>query len=305
MKSKVTSSRITQLSGIVNNKIVTIPILVVRKNCIRRKSSHESKLVQSGKIEVLGVVSHPTLCRSKTFKYISAWCHPFRDDSMFKVPSLLLSESDFVDTAYIKYGNSTTKKWDYFYFTMGGIKNGRRKGFNLFMECLPELEKHGLRGILVNYSRDPLYFSSSVYKNTFRKCRNLKYVHRKLKPESVAEVMVSSRFGLFPNDQDCSPLLLSECLVRNIPVLINENILGGWKYINDNTGLFFNKDNISEKITNILSREFSPAKYFSDHYGFERTSKKLAEFGSEHLKSFKNCKMACFSGIRHLLERYL
>ncbi len=36
-----------------------------------------------------------------------------------------------------------------------------------------------------------------------------------------------------------SPRVITEALLTDLPILVNENILGGWKYVNEKTGVFF------------------------------------------------------------------
>ena len=47
-----------------------------------------------------------------------------------------------------------------------------------------------------------------------------------------------SRFIFLPNEKDASPRVLTEALCCDILVLLNKNV-GGWKYVNKNTGEFF------------------------------------------------------------------
>ena len=137
---------------------------------------------------------------------------------------------------------------------------------------------------------------------------NVKYYHKKFSASKVASIMERCRFGLFPNKSDCSPLLLTESIVRNKPVLVNEEIVGGWKYVNDQTGCFFSINRLSEfdfTIDKILSSEFYPRDNFMLQYGFEKTSKRLSDFGNEHLKSFSGCSMSCFEGLSHILQKFI
>ncbi len=69
-----------------------------------------------------------------------------------------------------------------------------------------------------------------------------------------------------------------ESLCLNTPVLVYENILGGWKYINNNTGEFFNENNIKDKVRKILSKKYSPRQYFIDNYGIEKSGYRLKKF---------------------------
>ena len=117
--------------------------------------------------------------------------------------------------------------------------------------------------------------------------------------------MASCRFGLFPNVQDCSPLLLSEAIVRNIPVLVNQDILGGWKYVNENTGSFFNyKRDITPSLDMVLDGKFNPCDWFMSEYGFEKAASRFAQFGRKHFKTFAGCEMACFSKFSPVLSKF-
>ncbi|KKN24735.1 hypothetical protein LCGC14_0891820 [marine sediment metagenome] len=305
--SKISSTRFIRLAGKVKGKIVTLPLLCVRKNCIRKQLSktREYKLVVKKKTELLGMVSHPSLYKSKTAPYIDVWCHPYRepDDYLTQKPRLLLSESDFVDPQYI-HVYKKTDRYDYFYFTMGGRKAKRRKGYGVFMKMLPYLCKKKLRGLVINYTRKPLDLDRKE-KRIWRYSQEfVKYRMKKYTPSKVAKIMASCKFGIFPNLSDCSPLLVTESLVRSTPVLVNNDILGGWKYVNENTGVLFTQNNISESIDKILSGTFSPREDFLSKYGFYSSAKKLADFGRKHLKSFKRCELACFQGASHILGQY-
>ena len=57
-----------------------------------------------------------------------------------------------------------------------------------------------------------------------------------------------------PNVHDASPRVLCEGLCHNMRCLVNEKLVGGWKYVNDKTGSFFNTesfDNLSQKIIRV------------------------------------------------------
>ena len=62
---------------------------------------------------------------------------------------------------------------------------------------------------------------------------------------------------------------------------MNKNIVGGWKYINKDTGIFFNNENDFEEKLLILIKNFDnykPRKYFLDNYGLENSSYRLRKF---------------------------
>ena len=69
-------------------------------------------------------------------------------------------------------------------------------------------------------------------------------------------------------------------MCHNIPCLVNQNIIGGWKYINDKTGVFFNDENdfiekFDEIREGIKNNKYEPRKYFVENYGIINAGKKL------------------------------
>lgn len=47
--------------------------------------------------------------------------------------------------------------------------------------------------------------------------------------------------------------------MKNTPVLVNERIFGGWKYINNETGQFFSDENdFVKKVNIILNGQYNP-----------------------------------------------
>ena len=65
----------------------------------------------------------------------------------------------------------------------------------------------------------------------------------------------------------------------NIPVLANQNILGGWKYINDATGTYFNtEDDVAEAAIRCLEQSAYPRRWFRNHFGPARSTRRLRAF---------------------------
>ena len=52
----------------------------------------------------------------------------------------------------------------------------------------------------------------------------------------------SSRALWTPNVEDASPRVLTQALCKNVPILVNRHIAGGWKYVNNRTGAFFSDE---------------------------------------------------------------
>jgi hypothetical protein len=86
--------------------------------------------------------------------------------------------------------------------------------------------------------------------------------------------------------RDASPRTVSEAMCFNLPVLMNKNILGGWQYINDQSGEFFEPENIESGFEPVLDKfmkklnnnEYTPREWFIKNYGKYNSGKKLMEF---------------------------
>ena len=75
-------------------------------------------------------------------------------------------------------------------------------------------------------------------------------------------------------------------MCTNLPILVNYNILGGWKYVHENSGHFFNVNDIHTGIEYILKNinSLTPRKHYIENF-----SKKISG------KSFKNFIVTHFS----------
>lgn len=55
----------------------------------------------------------------------------------------------------------------------------------------------------------------------------------------LGDAMEQAEFFFIPNLSDASPRVAAEALCRDTPLIMNKHIAGGWKYVNDATGVFF------------------------------------------------------------------
>jgi glycosyltransferase involved in cell wall biosynthesis len=254
---------------------------------------------------ILGIVSSPNFHIKKSASLIDLWGHCYKEPEKFipkGKPCLLLSESDFVDPVNVVVRDRTRKfKWDLFYFTLPGRRGVRYKGISLFLDMLPILcNEFKLKIAVIVYAPGRLRLRSR-HKKYIKQFRNKLTFFKTLGHRRMARVMSACRFGLFPNRLDCSPLLLTEALVRNCPVLVSDKIFGGWKYVNPETGLFFNKINIGDKLEKALSSRFNPRVNFLSHWGMVNTAKRLAQFCKTYHSYLKKYDMISLVGS----ERYL
>jgi len=247
--------------------------------------------------QAIGVVSAHNLYRKPNTPFCNIWCHCFGDVEKYLPgkPAILLSESDFIDPLSIDILDRP-QKWDFCYFTIGGMLGNTYKGMHVFVDSLPVLcGQLGLKGVLVKYAKVKQNFV--LNKTRQRIWREYKSHIRILKGKrSSANIMSQSQFVFFPNEQDCSPLLLAEALVRGKPVLVNDRILGGWKYVNDDTGSLFNLANIRDRAEFVLNRTFDTQRHYMMKYGYKNSSIKLAEFCNKHLSGFQKYSMVGFAG---------
>ncbi len=233
---------------------------------------------------------------------VKVWLHPFRNPKKHlpdDVPSYLISESDFVDPKMLMPLKEREIKWDYFYFTIGGGDGINHKGYKVFRKTLAKLSH--LQGHIIIYGKIEKFPKSEL---SYLKSKGLKVTAKTLKREHVQNIMRRSRFGFFPNIQDCSPRMIPECLLHNTPVLVNDDILGGWKYINDNTGRLFSQDTVTEGVDFVMdNKNFCPKKDFMSQYGFANSSRNLAKILSDHHPVFEKYEMVYFDNYKDLMKK--
>lgn len=80
--------------------------------------------------------------------------------------------------------------------------------------------------------------------------------------------VASARFLFAPNVEDASPRLLAEALCLDVPLVVNRAILGGWKYVNRFTGVFFDgPDDVSSAVRTCIGRRLQPRAWFRANHG--------------------------------------
>merc|ERR1711865_1337443 len=93
-----------------------------------------------------------------------------------------------------------------------------------------------------------------------------------------------------PQIHDASPRVTTQALVHDIPVLMNRNIMGGWKYVNEKTGEFFNDlSDIRASLNKILQNTkhggvYEPRRYVDDNLGDSISGDKLRRFVQENFQ---------------------
>lgn len=148
------------------------------------------------------------------------------------------------------------------------------KNWDLAKRCLKVMcQKFKLKGLLIG--RKDCEIDGM--------CHKLMDTTNMLNYSEMQECYRKAKFLFVPNKADASPRVLTEALLSDIPVLVNQNILGGWKYVNHETGAFFNDESdISKGITSIQNgletKKFSPRNNFLKEYGVVNSGRRLKRF---------------------------
>ncbi len=291
-----------KLIAVHKGKIIKIPNKILRKN--------PSVDVQNANL------SDDSICivcnfvfGEKEIKFspkIKAVCHPFRSEGTLpsSVKKYLFSESDFCDKMITPY-SGTSKRWkgkyDFVYFFLNSDQGVKSKGLYMAPMIGRVAKRLGLRGLMIGYQgsksrklRGTIHGKAyKMIKAEIDKTENVDFVYKKFSTEEVCIIMRSVKFVLFPNTADASPRLLTEAIVRGVPVVVNKNIYGGWKYIDNSNGSFFDglriEDYVNKQptiehelslqgaIQNVLLIDRNKVcNTFYKKYGFKNSSIRLA-----------------------------
>lgn len=222
------------------------------------------------------------------------WLTCFRDlksRNLNNVPTIDIAESDFKNKEW--YTPSPEKKeYDFIYsctkdddFCSDGWQAYNRN-WKLFKKLMPILfGKYKLKGLLVGRinCNIPKEYSEYVTLTDF------------LPYWEFIDKMKKSKFIMIPNYSDASPRVVTEALALDLPVLMNKNIYGGWKYINNQTGEFFSDENDFESaLIKILSYKYNSRDWFFKNYGDYNTGIKLKKFIKGLFPDLNECEYVTF-----------
>ena len=216
---------------------------------------------------------------------VKTWLHCFRDPDQYlnpDMPRLLFSESDLKDHTSHKPDPNIKKEYDFIYVCLKDNDKcdpgwqSHNRNWDLAKECLEVMcGRFGLKGCLIG--RSNCKFTS--------KCNGIVKVLPFLQYHEFQKELQKARFLFVPNKADASPRVLVESLCYDLRLLVNHNIIGGWKYVNSNTGEFFkDKNDIIPALDKLINNmdSYSPRKHFETNYGKVKSGKVLAHFVKQH-----------------------
>ena len=223
--------------------------------------------------------------KNDTFDYlgnIKNWLTCFRDPEEYGFTSkhniMEMSESDFYD-ANIEANPPSEKKYDFIYSCLKDDDrcpldgwNAVNRNFRLARECFKiMIKEYGLKGLIVGRVGCGLEeeFGDKVE------------VTDMLDYHVFQQKLAQSRFLFVPNVYDASPRVIAEALIKDVPVLMNRNIVCGSKYVKPETGEFFKDEyDIRLSLDALLGKmdTISPRKWWKEHYSTDESEKKLRNF---------------------------
>jgi hypothetical protein len=207
-----------------------------------------------------------------------------------------ISESDFYNIDEKK----EEKKYDFIYICnkdnvpncpINGW-NAINRNFDLALKCFPIMcNVYKLKGLVVGRIGCGL-------EKTYPSIETTDFLEWPI----LQTKMRQSKFLFVPNIMDASPRVVTECLTKNIPVLMNSNILCGTKYINEMTGELFTSENDIENVLKIMLEKINDGRYntidfWNQFYGTERSATLLYNF----IKSSFNINLGDVTKIYFLL----
>jgi hypothetical protein len=202
-----------------------------------------------------------------------AWAHCFRNPGRYLpegCPQALISISDFTDPDWISasaLGTPAGKRWDLIYVCCANPFNELTKNWALARRCLSRLAGDlGITALLVGRDQAPDIPAAPGIET----CPELPW-------DQLMARLAQARVAFFPNVLDASPVLLTEALCLDVPVVVNRRILGGWKYVRPETGRFFtDADDVTGAVAACLTERFAPRAWFSASHGPGRAARRLA-----------------------------
>ena len=190
---------------------------------------------------------------NKYGNHVILWLHCFKDSINYippSIPKILYSETDqYPNVAYLNSIITKDKKYDF-------IASIQETEWNSWIRGLDIAKKW------LNYMADVMKLKILVCGSNRRSdfSNNIDIIEFKPWGEFI-NILNSAKYLFCSSRYDASPRILIEAMALNMPVLLNENILGGWKYINDNTGMFFFYDEDINTRVNKFLNHFSNQKY--------------------------------------------
>lgn len=239
-------------------------------------------------IKIIGITSYKTfpknisdnsgdsITMNDAFDYTSKiknWLSCFKNPEEYGFTSynnlIEISESDFYDP---EDAPVSEKKYDIIYSCLKDDDkcsldgwNAINRNFNLFLQCLP---------IMIHEFKLKILIMGRINCGLEEKYGDSVTIMDMLPYHEFQQKLRESKFLFIPNIYDASPRVVSEAIIKDIPVLMNKGIVCGTKYINYETGeLFTDQNDIRYHLKKLLEKynKISPKKWWEKNYGKQKS----------------------------------
>jgi hypothetical protein len=223
-------------------------------------------------------------------KNIKNWFSCFKNKSYYGFDTrhniIDYSESDFYD---IDESPALEKKYDLIYVcfndndscSMNGW-NAINRNYKLALACFPIIMNEFKLKMLVIGRMD--CGLKELYGDYIELLDYMPY-------HEFQDKLRESRCLFIPNIYDASPRTVAEALIKDVPVLMNMNIVCGSKYINYETGEFFTDEHdIRLSLKTLLDKKdkISPRKWWKENHSKKQAGKKFRDFLNEQYPEILN-----------------
>ena len=272
---------------------------IVQYNEAKKKGNHF--LGMSSYCEFPAIVSNPhdvlhdptidAWTKYNYYELTEGWCHCFREPDKYItdpiIKKALISESDFAPFEVHKPDSSVEKEYDFIYICLKDNDKceegwqSYNRNWELAQKCLDVMcKKHKLRGLLIGRINCKVPDS----------CHQMMELTDFLDYSKFIKMYNKSKFIFVPNNSDASPRVLTEAMCFDLPILVNHNIVGGWKYVDDESGMSFKDERDLETkldgfIEKVNKKQYHSRKHFVENYGYLNAGKKLLDFVVECIPS--------------------
>ena len=215
------------------------------------------------------------------FDLAKGWLHCFRFPNNYmprETPKMLLSESDFANIDVVKPNDNQVKEYDIIYVCLNDSDDecvegwqAYNRNWTLAKKCFSMLCKMADLKILI----------VGRTKCVVGGCENNITTIPFQQYWDFLEYMKKARVLFVPNISDASPRVITEALCCGLRVLVNYDIIGGWKYVNEFTGEYFvDEYEFKSKIDKVFREyeSYRPREWFVENYGIVNSGKKLLGF---------------------------
>jgi len=214
---------------------------------------------------------------------IKNWLCCFNDPSYYGFTqfnnTINISESDFYDAE--DASADIQKKYDVIYSCPDDDEkscpangwNAVNRNFELAKKCFTiMIRDFGLNVLVIGRTK------CGLEKKYGERIKTVKF----LPWDQFQKRLHESRILFVPNIADASPRVIAEAMTKNVPVLMNKQIMCGSKYITDESGeLFTDETDVADALQKIVGGQKQPRKWWRENYSKKIASTKLCDFVKE------------------------